>query len=143
MTSIKHKNSTVAGNAPSAGDLEVAELAVNLADKKLYCKDNNNQIFEIGPNATGAPDLGDGGGATLDARYVQTKPAGDATQDVSGSLTVGGGDITLDKSGSAEFAGDGQFKCGGTDPLEHQLSSCSMTAKSRSGDQQDVAKLLI
>ena len=45
MTSIKHKNSTVAGNAPSAGDLEVAELAVNLADKKLYCKDNNNQIF--------------------------------------------------------------------------------------------------
>ena len=105
MTSIKHKNSTVAGNAPGAGDLEVAELAVNLADKKLYCKDNNNQVFEIGPNATGAPDLGDGGGATLDARYVQTKPAGDATQDVSGSLTVGGGDITLDKSGSAEFAG--------------------------------------
>ena len=36
---IKVKNSSDPGKAPDAADLQVAELALNVADKKLYSKD--------------------------------------------------------------------------------------------------------
>ena len=59
MTVIKIKNSSVAGKAPVAGDIVAAELALNLADKKLYSKDANDNIFEIGAsegaNVPGGP----------------------------------------------------------------------------------------
>ena len=51
MTVIKIKNSSVAGKAPVAGDIVAAELALNLADRKLYSKDANDNIFEIGASA--------------------------------------------------------------------------------------------
>ena len=51
MTVIKIKNSNVAGKAPVAGDIVAAELALNLADRKLYSKDTNDNIFEIGGSA--------------------------------------------------------------------------------------------
>ena len=47
-TRIVIKNSTVEGKVPSTSDLSNAELALNLADKKLYSKDANGNIFEIG-----------------------------------------------------------------------------------------------
>ena len=53
MTVIKIKNSSVAGKLPSAGDLVTAELAINLVDKKLYSKDANGAIFEIGGATVG------------------------------------------------------------------------------------------
>ena len=48
MTVIKIKNSAVAGKVPDSGDLEIAELGLNIADKKLYSKDASGEIFEIG-----------------------------------------------------------------------------------------------
>jgi hypothetical protein len=45
---IKVKNSSVEGKAPDAADLQVAELALNVADKKLYSKDVAGDVFEIG-----------------------------------------------------------------------------------------------
>ena len=47
MTVIKIKNSNVAGKLPGASDIVTAELALNLADRKLYSKDANGNIFEI------------------------------------------------------------------------------------------------
>jgi len=47
-TRIVIKNSTVAGKVPAAGDLSNAELAINLADQKLYSKDAAGTVFEIG-----------------------------------------------------------------------------------------------
>lgn len=44
---IKIKKSTVAGEVPLPADLEVSELALNLADKKLYSKDANNTVFPV------------------------------------------------------------------------------------------------
>jgi len=41
---IKIKRSTVAGNAPSASDLEVGELAINTADAKLYTKHGSSVV---------------------------------------------------------------------------------------------------
>ena len=47
-TTIKIKSSSVSGKQPAAGDLAVSELALNLADRKLYSKDTGNNVFEIG-----------------------------------------------------------------------------------------------
>ena len=47
-TTIKIKSSSVASKVPTAGSLEVAELAINLADQKLYSKDASNTVFELG-----------------------------------------------------------------------------------------------
>ena len=47
-TTIKVKNSTIAGKIPAAGDLITAELALNLTDRKLYSKDAGGTVFEIG-----------------------------------------------------------------------------------------------
>lgn len=54
------KKSTVAGNAPVAGDLDIGELAVNTADAKLYTKHSDGTVkqLSVGPKgdtgATGA-----------------------------------------------------------------------------------------
>nr|BDD46109.1 hypothetical protein 8 [bacterium] len=48
MTVIKIKNSTVSGRVPTSTQIQTAELALNLRDKKLYSKDDNGEIFEIG-----------------------------------------------------------------------------------------------
>ena len=55
--SIKQKTSTVPGKAPLPADIERGELAVNLADKKIYTKDQTDAIVELG---------GGGGGAMAD-----------------------------------------------------------------------------
>ena len=57
------------GKTPAAGDLQTAELALNTADKRLYSKDTNGNIFEIGAGGDvpsggtgdrpGSPTIGD------------------------------------------------------------------------------------
>lgn len=49
-TKLITKHSTTGGAAPSSGDLETAELAVNVIDKKLYTKDNASNVVELGTN---------------------------------------------------------------------------------------------
>jgi hypothetical protein len=44
---ITHKNSTTAGTPPSAGDIDVGEIAINSADAKLYTKDTNGAVQEF------------------------------------------------------------------------------------------------
>jgi len=46
-TSIITKNSSTVLAKPSIGELAVGELAVNLADKKLYTKDSSNAIITV------------------------------------------------------------------------------------------------
>ena len=46
---IKIRNSSEVGKVPDAADLNVAELALNVADKKLYSKDVAGDVFEINP----------------------------------------------------------------------------------------------
>lgn len=58
---IKPKKSSTAGEVPQAADLEVAELAVNTADGKLFVKHTDDSIKEIsgGGGATTIDDLAD------------------------------------------------------------------------------------
>ena len=46
-TTIKIKSTTTVGKEPTTSDIEISELALNLADKKLYSR-NAAGIFEIG-----------------------------------------------------------------------------------------------
>ena len=46
-TKLITKNSTVVGAVPSTSNLEVAELAVNVTDKKLYTKNSANEIVVL------------------------------------------------------------------------------------------------
>ena len=63
---IKPKKSSVAGEVPQAADLEVAELAVNTADGKLFVKHTDDTIKEISGSGGG------GGGGAVDSVNGQT-----------------------------------------------------------------------
>ena len=47
-TQIIHKKSSVAAKVPLASDLAVGELALNLADQKIYSKQTNGTVVELG-----------------------------------------------------------------------------------------------
>jgi len=50
-TQIVIKNSSVAGNVPDPADLHRGELAINLADQRLFSKNTSDEVFEIGADA--------------------------------------------------------------------------------------------
>lgn len=47
MAIIKPKRTSTASNIPTTSNLEVGEIAINLADKKLYVRDTSNNIIEL------------------------------------------------------------------------------------------------
>jgi hypothetical protein len=49
-TKLITKYSTTATTSPSSGDLDTGELAVNVADKRLYTEDDASNVVEIGTN---------------------------------------------------------------------------------------------
>jgi len=96
-STIKLKRSSVAGKTPNTTNLSTGELALNLADKRLYSA-NSSAILEIGSN----PDslsVGSGGFTIANGAITFPLADGDANQvlqtDGSGQLsfgTVSGGD---------------------------------------------------
>lgn len=63
-TKIILKKSTTGGSAPLSGDLDVGELAVNLADRKIYAKNGGGTIITLNgayvdSTAPGNPQEGD------------------------------------------------------------------------------------
>ena len=154
MTVIKIKNSNVSGRLPASGDIEIAELALNIADKKLYSKDAAGSIFEIGvagdlPSGPNPPNSGnnigdlffdttigelvywDGSGwiaipGDVDGEgYVKVSGS-----NMTGDLTLGTSNITLDAgNGGITALGKGEF--GGT------VSSESSFLAKGSYDSQD------
>lgn len=70
---IKPKKSSTSGEVPQDSDLEIAELAVNTADGRLFTKHTDNSIKEISSVASGAPasasDDGVAGQTRFDADY--------------------------------------------------------------------------
>ena len=45
---IKLKRNLSTGNKPTTSDLEIGELAMNVADGKLYTKKTDNSVVEVG-----------------------------------------------------------------------------------------------
>jgi|TARA_R110002073_G_scaffold170364_2_gene327282 hypothetical protein len=44
---IKPKRTTTSGNVPTTSEIVSGEIAVNLADKKLYVRDTGTNILEL------------------------------------------------------------------------------------------------
>ena len=51
---IRHKRSAVPGASPASGDLVTGELALNIADKKIYALDANGNVVSWLDGAAGA-----------------------------------------------------------------------------------------
>ena len=97
-TKIVTKNSSTASAVPTASDLVQGELAVNVADKRLFTEDNGGSIVELGTNpstltvtgeitANGGIDVD--GTATMDGLTVENTASAVArleTTDTSVSL---------------------------------------------------------
>tara|TARA_R110000796_G_scaffold62393_1_gene143901 strand:+ start:244 stop:2682 length:2439 start_codon:yes stop_codon:yes gene_type:complete len=101
MTQITTKNSSTGAAVPATGDLVKGELAVNVADKKLYTKDAGGAIVELGINPT-TIDINAG---TIDGTTIgATTPAAisGTTGTFTGEITANGG-IALDDSDKATF----------------------------------------
>jgi hypothetical protein len=76
---IQLKRSSTAGVVPEVSDLQQGELAINLADKKLYSKDNANAIFDLMANYLTSGAIG---------TTVQAFDADTAKTDVAQSFTA-------------------------------------------------------
>lgn len=55
MPKVITKKSTVFGKVPVPTDLDIGELAVNTADKKLYTKHSDGKVVLIGTFITVSP----------------------------------------------------------------------------------------
>lgn len=91
---ILPKKSSVAAKVPLAGDLDVGEIAINLADKKLYSKDGGGSVVVIG---NGASEL-----------YVQSRGEGLVTNG-TGLLEDNTNFSTFDWAPGDTFSGKGSF----------------------------------
>jgi hypothetical protein len=55
---IKPKRSENASSAPSAGDLEVGEIAINSTDQKIFTKKSDGTIVEVANAGAGSASEG-------------------------------------------------------------------------------------
>lgn len=124
-TVVQLKRSETPGVIPSAGDIAVAELAVNLADGALYTKRTDGSIIEIGVSEevpvffADEVDLGDlsGAGETYDMGSLDGgSPGGGISNIVEDDSPQLGGDLDLNSNnitGTGNISFDGQFTQGG------------------------------
>lgn len=85
------KKSSVAGKVPAAGDLEIGELAVNLADQKLYSKNASGTVVQLGGGSGGGDVVGpssatDNALARFDGTTGKLIQNGTVTQDDDGNI---------------------------------------------------------
>ena len=86
-TKIVTKNSSTASAVPTASDLVQGELAVNVADKRLFTEDNAGAIVELGTN----PSTIDINAGTIDGTAIG---ASSASTGAFTTLTATGLDVT-------------------------------------------------
>jgi len=149
-TKIIHKKSSTASSVPAAGSLEPGEIAVNLADKKLYTKTTGGTVIEL---ADGDKLAGIEAGATADqtkadidalgidaatldgidsssfirSDAADTKTSGDLAFSDNVKATFGGAsDLQIYHDGSNSYiwdAGDGDLILRGSTGIKLQSSS--------------------
>ena len=107
-TKIVTKNSSTASAVPAASDLVQGELAVNVADKRLFTEDNGGAIVELGTK----PSTIDINAGTIDGTAIGASSAstGAFTTLTATGLTVdgggGSGPINFNSNGGARASLD-------------------------------------
>ena len=92
---IKLKRNTSAGQVPSNGALEQGELAINLADKKLFSSSNGTDVIQISGDAYAIGTVTDTDGATI--KLTGTGNAANTNVVLTGANGIG---ITSNDSGA-------------------------------------------
>jgi len=108
MATIITKNSSTPSSVPTAGDLEQGELAVNVADKRLFTEDSTGSVVELGTNPSSfTASTVDIDGGTIDGVTIggSTPAAGSFTTISATSDTTISGDLEV--SGTNGFSLDG------------------------------------
>lgn len=99
-TKLITKHSTVAGNVPLESNLSVGELAVNVIDKKLYTKNNDDLVITLNTaTADSVIDLASLGGSPSASASVNTT----AIESAWTTLRNTGGKIVLGTAGDWNF----------------------------------------
>jgi hypothetical protein len=83
------KRTSVSGREPTASDIDVGELAVNLADKKLFTKDGAGTVIQLG-GGSGSGDVVGPEGATDNAIARFDTTTGKLIQDSSVTVSDNG-----------------------------------------------------
>ena len=100
-TRIILKGSATSGEVPQSSDLQVAEVAVNTADGKLFVKHSDNTIKEISGSGAAGGALGDLSDVTT--QYPDTyTDLGQWDNNVQSSLPAASGEWRIDTSGSPD-----------------------------------------
>ena len=92
---IKLKRNTGAGNVPADGALQTGELAINLADKKLFSSSNGTDVIQISGDAYSIGTVTDTDGATI--KLTGTGNAANTNVVLTGANGIG---VTSDGSGA-------------------------------------------
>jgi hypothetical protein len=117
-TVIKLLRSTVAGRVPTAAQVAQGSLAINLADRRLFSKDHNNEVFRIARprdpsdylslSATDGTTLYIGRLAWED--YPATGPAEDSTAwTIYKISTNSAGDVVSEQSATGAWSNKGNL----------------------------------
>ncbi len=106
-TKIIHKKSSVAASVPTAGDIAPGELALNLADQKIYSKQTDGTIIEMAPNPNldnGDIFIGNSSNQTTTASLTtEVQNIGDSRYvNVTGDTMTG--DLTLAKGTTSKLS---------------------------------------
>ncbi len=110
-TKIVTKNSSTASAVPTASDLVQGELAVNVADKRLFTEDNGGSVVELGTNPSSLTVSGNidvDGVTNLDAVDIDGAVDMASTLQVDGAATftteiTANGGIALGDNDKATF----------------------------------------
>lgn len=96
-TVVQIKRSETSGSEPTAGDLEVGELAVNLVDKKLFSKATDGTVVTIGGVAV------DGGTGETSVTTISFADTAFSDFDVDTTTTPGTAIIRLNQLSDLDY----------------------------------------
>ena len=120
---IKLKRNSIAGTAPTGGDLVAGEVAINLADKKLFSSTDGADVIQISGDAYALGTVADTDGATIkltgtgnasNTNVVLTGANGiGVTSDGSGAITITANTVDVDLATSANVSSANLVLTGG------------------------------
>ena len=123
-TKIVTKNSSTASAVPTASDLVQGELAVNVADKRLFTEDNAGAIVELGTNPYNFTANHNG----------STKLATTSTGiDVTGTATMDGLTVSSDSGGPVYLQDSNATATYNISELSNNAANFSLQTRDSSG----------
>lgn len=97
-TVIQHKRSETASSVPSGSDLAVGELALNLADKKLYSKKTDGSVVTFG-----GVEVDDSGGTSVSVTNISFTDTIDGVFSIDTSSQAGTAIVRVNNTSDRDY----------------------------------------